>query len=200
MRERIAWQLLLVLVSGCATTAGPQRGEFQHAIPLVQGSYHQVRSGETLWGIAHAFGIDVQTLTSVNGLSDATQLAVGQRLFVPLPSQTTHFLWPVRGSLGRARTSRGLAISAPSGSVVRASRAGYVVVAARHLSGWGQTLVLDHLDGYLTVYAGMGQLLVQAGSHVLQGMPVGTMAERPLHFEIRLGVTPKNTLALLPEP
>jgi len=45
---------------------------------------HLVKQGETLSGIAAFYGLDVTTLNSVNGLSDADLLAVGQSLIVPL--------------------------------------------------------------------------------------------------------------------
>src|SRR5215467_327326 len=51
------------------------------------GAYHEVKQGETLWGIARAYGVDVQTLTRVNRLSDATVLYPGHKLYVPGATQ-----------------------------------------------------------------------------------------------------------------
>ena len=58
--------------------------------------------------------------------------------------------------------------------------------------------MLDHLDGYLTVYAGLEQLLTAPGATLRQGIPLGSLGARALHFEIRYGAVPKDTLALLP--
>ncbi len=82
---------------------------------------------------------------------------------------------------------------------MRASRGGRVAVAARQLSGWGKTVVMDHLDGHLTVYTGMDQILATPGAYLRQGTPVGRVGDRALHFEIRQGGQAKNTMALLPE-
>jgi murein DD-endopeptidase MepM/ murein hydrolase activator NlpD len=63
----------------------------------------------------------------------------------------------------------------------------------------GKTVILDHLDGYYTIYGGLEQLFVRPGASVRQGLPVGSLGSRSLHFEVRYGVEPKSTLALLPK-
>jgi murein DD-endopeptidase MepM/ murein hydrolase activator NlpD len=170
----------------------------QQALPSLQGSYHRVRRGETLWRIAHSYGVDVETLARANRLPSASRLAVGQQLFIPLPPESSRFLWPLRGSLRAGGGSQGLEIAAPTGSLVRASRTGRVAVSTRRLSGWGKTVIVDHLDGYLTIYAGLDQILAGPGAAVRQGMPVGTLGSQALHFEIRYGASLKNALTLLP--
>jgi murein DD-endopeptidase MepM/ murein hydrolase activator NlpD len=141
----------------------------------------------------------VETLATANRIPSTDQLHVGQRLFIPLPRESGQFLWPTRGALRTATTSRGVAIAAQAGSLVRASRSGRVAVATHRLSGWGRTIVIDHLDGYLSIYCGFEQILVAPGTYVRQGLPIGNLGSRALHFEIRHGNVPKNTLALLPQ-
>ena len=51
------------------------------------GTYHEVKQGQTLWSIARAYGVDVQTLARVNKLSDITTLYTGQKLYVPWTTQ-----------------------------------------------------------------------------------------------------------------
>ena len=196
LMRKIVGGLLVLLISGCTSTPIKRAGAAGQAIPTLQGSYHRVRPGETLWRIAHAYGLDVKTLASTNRLPSAGQLMAGQQLFVPLPKESPRFLWPALGSMGTS--GDGVDIAAPPGSLVRASRSGRVAVAARELSGWGKTIIVDHLDGYATVYTGLDQLLVNPGVDLRQGTPIGSLGARPLHFEIREGVTTKNPLALLP--
>ena len=188
--------LCLVALSGCAATLPQQALPPTQAIPSLSGSYHVVRRGETLWRIARSYGLGVERLAAVNHLPSARQLTVGQRLFIPLPAESGRFLWPVRGSTTAA--SHGIAIRAPSGSLVRASRSGRVAVATQRLNGLGKTVILDHLDGYYTIYGGLEQLFVSPGASVRQGIPVGSLGSRHLHFEVRYGVEPTSTLALLP--
>jgi len=195
--KHLSLAICLMALSGCATALPEQAMTPAQAIPVLHGSYHQVRPGETLWRIARCYGLDVDRLAKANRLPSAEQLRIGQRLFVPLPNDdSAQFFWPLLGALGPS--SRGIAISAPPGSLVRAARRGRVAVATRQLTGWGKTIVVDHLDGYLTVYAGLERLLVTPGVEMRQGAPIGTIGSVPLHFEIRHGNTSKDALALLP--
>ncbi len=186
---------------GCAASVPMAPVMPPQAIPPLRGSYYDVQPGETLWRIARDFGLDAQALARVNHLPDAAQVKVGQRLFIPAPAVATdRFLWPVRGQtsrLNRAAAS-GIEIRAPEGSVVRASRAGRVAVAARQVQGFGKTVVLDHGDGYLSIYAGLDQLLVAPGLRVEQGNPVGRLGRDPLYFEIRRHAQLHDPLRALP--
>lgn len=204
--KRIAGVLSLIVLAtaGCETipesrvAAPPARypATPSQSLPALSGSYYTVRRGDTLWRIARSYGLNVQQLAAANRMPSASHLRVGQKLFLPLPAESLQFFWPVRGRI--ARVTEGLQIVAPAGSLVRASRSGRVAVATRNLSGWGKTVILDHFDGYLTVYAGLAQLLVAPGVDVRQGLPVGSVGSGALHFEIRYGSTPKNAMALLP--
>src|SRR5215471_11151599 len=51
------------------------------------GIYHEVKQGQTLWGLARAYRVDIQTLARVNKLSDTTALYTGQKLYVPGATQ-----------------------------------------------------------------------------------------------------------------
>ena len=152
-----------------------------------------------MWRIARSYGLEVNQLAGVNRLPPGSPLKVGQQLFIPLPVESSRFLWPVRGLIRSSGAFHGVDIAAPTGDLVRASRSGRVAAVTRQLSGWGKTIILDHLDGYLTVYAGLDQLLVNAGATLRQGMPVGTAGSSAVHFGIRYGPTLKNTLELLPD-
>ena len=197
MMKRAPWLLCCLALSGCATFPSEQALPPTQGIPSLSGSYHVVRRGETLWRIARSYGLSIERLAAVNHLPSTRQVTVGQRLFIPLPQESGQFLWPVRGPT--ATLSYGVAIKAPSGSLVRASRSGRVAVATQRLSGLGKTVILDHLDGYYTVYGGLEQLFVSPGASVRQGIPVGSLGSRSLHFEVRYGVESKPTLALLPK-
>ncbi len=71
-----------VLFSGCATIYKPLPPEPERTIPV--GVYHIVGSGQTLWRIAKAYGIeDIDLLMRTNNISDPAQIGVGQELFIP---------------------------------------------------------------------------------------------------------------------
>ena len=92
----------------------------------------------------------------------------------------------------------GVDISLPPGSLVRASRSGKVAVAANQLEGYGPTVLLQHSDGYVTVYAGLADLLARPGEMVQQGRPIARIGSHALHFQIRQGTTARDPLSLLP--
>ncbi|MBI3087607.1 MAG: peptidoglycan DD-metalloendopeptidase family protein [Candidatus Omnitrophica bacterium] len=195
--------MMLGAVAGCASTPPVTSSLFSRSVPTIpqaQGSYYEVRPGDTLWGIAHDFGWDATHLARLNRITDAAQVTVGQRLFIPPPPTSKGFIWPVRGTVTPVSGSsvRGVEIQAPEGSFVRAARTGLVAVAARQLQGWGHTVILDHGDGYVSVYAGMEHMLVNPGMSIQQGNPVGRVGRAPLYFEIRRGTAPQNPFPLLP--
>ncbi len=106
---------------------------------------------------------------------------------------------PVRGEIasrfGRPRpeggtTWKGLFIRATEGTDVKAIAAGQVVYAD-WLRGFGNLLVLDHGDGFLSVYGNNQSLLKETGQTVRPGDVVATVGnsggnpESGLYFEIR---------------
>jgi septal ring factor EnvC (AmiA/AmiB activator) len=106
---------------------------------------------------------------------------------------------PVRGELanhfgspreGSGVAWKGLLIRARPGEEVRAIAPGRVVFAD-WLRGFGNLLILDHGDGYLSLYAYNEALLKQVGDRVGSGESIGTVgssggsAETGLYFEIR---------------
>jgi N-acetylmuramoyl-L-alanine amidase len=72
--------ILVCLNSGCAT-APPKAN--QPAIISPGGACHIVVKGQTLWRISKIYNVDVQELMRVNGITDSSGLAVGQRLIIP---------------------------------------------------------------------------------------------------------------------
>ncbi len=106
---------------------------------------------------------------------------------------------PVRGELtGRFGAPRGNAginlkgvfIRAPEGRQVRAIAAGQVVFAD-WMRGFGNLLIIDHGEAYLSVYANNETLLKQVGDIVAAGEPIATVGatggseESGLYFELR---------------
>ena len=205
MRVRFPLPALLCLwCAGCAT------GSSSYLTPAVaptapplqpQGSVYRVQRGESLWRIARDFGVDAHALARANQISHPSQLKAGAQLLIPLPSAAgNRFLWPARGSFAKVAigSTRALEIQAPSGTIVRAARSGRVAVSAVRLADLGRTVVLDHGDGFLTIYGRMAEVAVAPGTKAPQGVPLGRMGTAPLYFEIRQGASALDPAALLP--
>ncbi len=128
--------------------------------------------------------------------------------FKPFKSLKGSLQLPVRGELanrfGTAREEtgvnwKGLFIRCISGEIVHAVADGRVVYAD-WLRGFGNLLILDHGQGFMSLYANNEGLLRQVGETVRGGDPVarvgatGGDAESGLYFELRRGGKPFDPL------
>jgi len=186
-----------------------------------EGVYHKVVRGQTLWQIAQAYGVNIKDIIDSNNIPNGSALEVGQLLFIPgaktaqdisehaVDNNKNAFIWPLKGKvivyfddpIGGSALSHGIDIQAQSGDTVQAVREGDVVLAD-YLSGYGQTVMIDHKDGFVSVYAHNARLLVKLGDHVFKGdsiAEVGQIGNRVIeHFEIRHGSQATNPLYYLP--
>ena len=114
--------------------------------------------------------------------------------------------WPVKGKhanrYGKARNQgnmrwQGVNIQAKEGETVRAIHHGRVVYAD-WFRGSGLLLIVDHGDGYMSLYAHNQSLLREVGEWVTAGTPISTVGKsggitRPtLYFEVRHQGKPTN--------
>ncbi len=114
--------------------------------------------------------------------------------------------WPVQGRLlhgyGEARADgrlawQGLTIAANAGSQVRAVARGRVAYAD-WLPHFGLLVILEHGDGYMSLYGHNQQLYVEAGDWVDAGQRIATVGDSggqisaALYFEIRKDGKPVN--------
>lgn len=113
--------------------------------------------------------------------------------------------WPVDPSLCTVNPTRmGVDLVADEGTPICAAASGEVLLS-RAVRGNGNTVIIDHDNGYLTVYAHLKKASVKAGQNIAKGQPIGyvgaTEAEKPkLHFEVRKGgkAQPVDPMQYLP--
>lgn len=114
--------------------------------------------------------------------------------------------WPVKGTIQHRFGSNkfankvkwnGIVINAESGKNVQAIHNGQVVFAD-WLRGFGLMVIIDHGQGYLSLYGQNESLLKSTGDWVEAGEPVATVGrsggttEPGLYFEIRYKGKPQN--------
>jgi septal ring factor EnvC (AmiA/AmiB activator) len=114
--------------------------------------------------------------------------------------------WPVAGTLlrdfgqprvGGALKWNGVVLAAPRGREVRSVYHGRVAFAD-WLAGMGLLVIVDHGEGYMTLYGYNETILKDAGDWVAPGDVIATVgdsggqAESGLYFEIRRGTQPLN--------
>ena len=118
------------------------------------------------------------------------------------------FGWPTNGPhtiSGNNYTAGHLAIdiTANEGDAVFAADAGVVTMAGWSQYGYGNVVMIDHGNGYVTVYAHLSQINVIVCTSVGQGTLIGLAGNTGnsfgahLHFEIRYGGANINPLDLV---
>ncbi|MCX6730708.1 MAG: M23 family metallopeptidase [Candidatus Roizmanbacteria bacterium] len=196
-------------------------------IPPVTGVVHTVVSGETVYSIAKKYKTTAQNIVNFifNDFADIDTFALraGQTLFVPdgviEPEQpkyfaqapqyanaiagvrgSTTFIWPTTGIITQYPTwyHQAFDIASNGGPAIIAADTGTVTYAGCINWGYGCHVVVDHGNGYQTLYGHMSVISVNAGQAVNQGQQLGNMGSTGrstgphLHFEIRLNGVLQN--------
>lgn len=186
---------------------------------LKQGVYHKVNKRETLWRIAKTYNVSVNEIVRANNIPKAAKIEKNQLVFIPgvktveeinldTDESQDDFVWPIRGKVIKYfhehygnQISKGIDIKARVGDEVKAARTGRVVFAD-YLSGYGYTVILDHSDGYHSVYAQNSKLLVKLDELVFKNGAIARVGHSNhltyLHFQIRKKSIEDNPLYYLP--
>ncbi len=196
----------------------------------VNGVYHQVGEGDTVQSIADTFKADPTAIInySLNQINpDNPAISVGQWVVVPGGSKpfipravlaysgdipeganagSGAFDWPASGTIyqGYFPWHPAIDIAAYIGAPVLAADSGYVIMSGWSDVGYGYHIVIDHSNGYQTLYAHLNAIYVSAGENVALGQQIGEMgntgnATGPhLHFEVRQSTVQRNPIGFLP--
>ncbi|HEY6867215.1 MAG TPA: peptidoglycan DD-metalloendopeptidase family protein [Candidatus Eisenbacteria bacterium] len=114
--------------------------------------------------------------------------------------------WPVHGPVighfgpekhprfGTTTLNNGIDIQATAGTPVLAAGRGRVDYTSEDYGTFGEIVVLNHGDGYYTLYGHLSEILVAQGQEVQSGQVVGRVGDTGtslkgtvLHFEVRKG-------------
>ena len=148
-------------------------------------------------------------LTGLQALIDAvghltSSLKISNQ-YRPFQSLKGNLKWPVKGELinnyGSKRSGsvrwNGWLIKANKGTSVKTVHEGRVVFSD-YLRGFGLMLILDHGDGFMTLYGHNQELLKDTGDWVTPKEEIakagdsGGLTESALYFEIRYQGQPRN--------
>ncbi len=180
-------------------------------IPSMDGLFHTVKSGESLASISVKYQVPVEDLLDVNDLTSDLLLA-GQKIFIPgarldsdslLKAMGEVFVYPIASgwhfsSMFGARKDpitgvdsrhTGVDMAAPKGTAVTASKSG-VVSYTGFSNIFGNYVIINHSDGYQTLYGHMSKILTKKGARVNQGTKIGLVGStgystgNHLHFTV----------------
>ncbi len=180
-------------------------------IPSQDGLIHLVGAGETLNGIAAKYGVSLERILDANDLSDQ-RLFKGQELFIPGAKMDAAslkkamgelFIYPIKASwrltskfgtradpfTGLKSSHTGIDMACPTGTPIYAAMSGKVVYV-----GWsnifGNYVIINHENGYQTLYGHMSKTLATGGQRVSQGTRIGLVGSTGystgphLHFTV----------------
>lgn len=195
----------------------------------VSGVAHKVASGDTIYSVAKKYRIEAQAILDFpfNDIGNDLGLQIDQILIVPdgvppskpkpAPTQylayanipvdgTGLFAWPASGYIGQyfAYYHRGIDIVNSSGPGVAAADSGQVIVSGwPDNTGYGRRVIIDHGNGYTSLYAHLAATYMSVGQNVTRGQVIGKMGTTGrssgvhLHLEIRKNGVAINPLSLL---
>jgi septal ring factor EnvC (AmiA/AmiB activator) len=171
---------------------------------------------KTLSNLQSSLRTDKKKLSKLNKergkleeLLDAVKRAAAE---LPLPSNYESFVsrkgqlsWPLKGRVAHSFGSRrsgelrweGWLIGAEAGDEVKAVHQGRVVFS-NYLRGFGLLVIVDHSDGFLTLYAHNQELLkdigdwVQSNEILSRAGDTGGLDKPALYFEIRKNGNPAD--------
>ncbi|MBW0434858.1 peptidase M23 [Leptospira yasudae] len=173
-----------------------------------------VKPKDSLSKIARAMKTNVQKISAANGLKKNSTLQVGQNISIPVQVRNASrekvefrkvFVYPVVNAKVTSRYGRrkdpfhtgsggyhtGLDFGGSQGAPILASADGIVSFTGVN-GGYGNTVIIDHENGYKTMYAHCAKITIEQGTRVSAGTVIGAVgrtgsATGPhLHFEVFL--------------
>jgi murein DD-endopeptidase MepM/ murein hydrolase activator NlpD len=208
-------------------------GDSLNILP-VDGALHTITSGDTLGSIASKYEVTVEDIINYpgNNLADANApLTIANKLVIPngvkpfvnqqavaytsgaapAPANARigggNFVWPTAGSINQRYWAGHAAVDlgAWTGAPVKAADGGYVALATGGWNGgYGNHVIIDHGNGFVTLYAHLNSIFVKPGESVVAGQQIGSVGNSGnstgphLHFEIRYQGVPRDPMAYLP--
>ncbi len=193
-----------------------KEGDILLILPI-SGLEHTVTKGDTLKGIATKYKIDIEDILDANHLETDAKLIVGEKILVPgahmlnetkpkstnniaskgsskVPSVVGYFVNPVPSAIksrGVKPGHKGVDLAAPTGTKIRASAGGVVLIARNgYNGGFGNYVVVQHPNGVKTLYGHMSKLGTSPGATVSRGETIGYVGNTGrstgphLHFEV----------------
>lgn len=181
------------------------------SIPDRDGLFHAVQPGESLWSIADSYGVPLAGILDANDIGSEV-LEVGDTLFIPGAEMDSDeyllaigelFQWPVRSFrftsgygmrtdpiTGQWRMHSGIDLANVTGTPVLAGRSGRVVHVEANSGNYGNLVIVDHGDGFRSLYAHLSAFTVGTGQWVSAGQMLGRIGNTGrstgphLHFSV----------------
>ena len=180
-------------------------------IPSIDGIIYTVKKGDSLSAITGKYKVSLEQLLDVNELTSET-LSAGQQLFLPGAAMDAASLRNAMGELFRLPIAAkfrwsspygyridpianvksfhtGTDMACPTGTPILAAMSGKVTTTGINRV-YGNYVIIDHGNGYQTLYAHMSKIIASKGQWVSQGTRIGLVGSTGystgphLHFTV----------------
>ncbi len=224
MKRIIDFSVLLLIMMILYSCASLDRGTVRNSntgYKYKPGVWHRVEIGQTLWRISKTYGVPLEVIKSVNEIDDVLHINPGTWIFIP--GATKHLY--VQGSLGDSnRNGRSFKISLPvKGEIVRkfgrikkdfnygidikvygtrfvVSPYSGTVAYSGIVRGYGYVLIVDHGNGFYSLYTRDIEPVVKEGQKVSANTVIAKIVRNRgdsstiLHYELYYKGKPVNPL------
>lgn len=200
----------LIGINDIASASGLRVGQ-RLRVPSIDGLMYTVKDGDTILELAAKNNITVEDLLDVNDFSSQT-LLVGQEIFIPgarlsndklSQALGTYFANPLTASYritsrfgnradpftGQNAYHTGIDLACPTGTPIKATQKGSVAFVG-YSNVFGNYIIINHGNGYQSLYAHLSKTMVARGQNVSQGTQIGLVGSTGystgshLHFTV----------------
>ena len=180
-------------------------------IPSIDGIIYTVKKGDSLESIVKKYNVKLATILDVNELNTDV-LSAGQQLFIPGAAMDSKSLKEAMGELfimplkskfrwsssygkridpiaGVSSFHTGTDMACPTGTPIYAAMSGTIATAGVSRV-YGNYVIIEHGNGYQTLYAHMSKIIATKGQWVSQGTRIGLVGSTGystgphLHFTV----------------
>ncbi len=180
-------------------------------IPSIDGLFYTVQKGNSLESLSEKYNVSVKDLLDINEL-ESSVLIPGQQIFIPGAKLEKEKLAKAMGELftnpikvkyrltshfgpradpftGAKSNHTGIDMACPTGTPIVASCSGTITYSGVS-PVFGYYVIINHSDGYQTLYGHMSKILAKKGQWVSQGTRIGLVGSTGystgphLHFTV----------------
>jgi LysM repeat protein len=179
---------------------------------------YKVEKGDNLTRISKKVNISTSELAGINNLDKDCKIKEGMILKIPscnIDNKTNteftsqknkqnkpNFTWPIKNVYNTKRDGLdgvkpiGIIITGEAGSAVFPSAEG-IVTKVGNMRGFGNYIILKHMNQYLSIYSNLKDIKVNEGEKVKCGKSIGRLEGNKLHFQIDYSGKPQNPMVYL---
>lgn len=171
--------------------------------------YYHIRKGDNLTKIADKFGVSIDHILSWNRLNEDEVIKTGQTLVIYRqnkknkllrPGEILHLKRPVsrwviiKGFRYTGEVKNfGLLFKVDKNEQVRPANAGKVIKIST-LRGYGKYILIDHGNGWHTMYSHLEGIKVKIGQHVDHSDVLGNAKNKKMFFLLAYNGKPVNPI------